>query len=118
MARLDFNQLNTPVLDMTMADEEKTRITVTTPTEGLVEALEAMMPQANAIFAENNPDMLDACYDLAARVMSCNRQGIQVSIDDLKKKYWPTDRVANQVHLLTFFKAYMDYIEEIKNAKN
>lgn len=118
MARLDFNQLTQPVLDLTMSDEEKTNITVTTPTEGLVEELDKMRENVTTIFAEDNPGAIDACYDLAARVMSCNRQGIQVSVDDLKTKYWPTDKMVNQLHLLAFFKAYNDFIEELEHGKN
>ena len=118
MARLNFNQLIAPVLELEMADEAHTLITVTTPSEGLVEEVEKMASHASTIFSEDNPDMLDACYDLAARVMSCNKEGLQVSVEDLKTKYWPADRVANQLHLLAFLKAYMDFIEEIKSAKN
>lgn len=118
MARLDFNALTRPVLDLVMMDEAKTAITVTTPTEGLVEELEKMLPNANTIFAADNPDSIDACYDLAARVISCNRQGIAVTVDELKNKYWPKDKMANQLYLLTFFKAYVDYIDELKNEKN
>lgn len=118
MARLDFNQLNQPVLDLRMTDEAKTVITVTTPTEGLVEELEAIRANVSTIFAADNPDSIDACYDLAARIMSCNREGIKVSVDDLKNKYWPKDKMANHLHLLAFLKVYVDYIEEIKNEKN
>jgi hypothetical protein len=77
-----------------------------------------MRANVSTIFAADNPDSMDACYDLAARVMSCNRQGISVTVDDLKNKYWPKDKVANQLYLLTFFKAYVDFIEELKQAKN
>ena len=118
MAKLNFNQLLAPVLELEMADEAHTLITVTTPSEGIVEELEAMRAQAATIFSEDNPDVLNACYDLAARIISCNRQGLQVSVEDLKTKYWPADRMVNQVHLLAFFKAYLEFIEEIKNAKN
>lgn len=118
MARLNFNTLMLPVLELEMSDEAKTEITVTTPTEGLVEELEKMLPNASTIFAADNPDSIDACYDLAARVISCNRQGIQVSVDDLKTKYWPKDKQTNQLYLLAFFKAYVDYIDELKNEKN
>lgn len=118
MARLDFNQLTQPVLDLVMMDEEKTAITVTTPTEGLIEELEAMRSNVSTIFAADNPDSIAACYDLAARVISCNRQGINVTVDDLKNKYWPKDKMTNQIYLLAFFKAYIDYIKEIENEKN
>lgn len=118
MAKLDFNALTAPVLDLTMADEDHTKITVTTPTEGLVEELEAMRERASDIFSAENPESIDACYNLAARVISCNRQGLQVSVEDLKTKYWPKERMANQLYLLAFFKAYNEYIEEIKQEKN
>lgn len=118
MARLDFNQLIQPTLDLTMSDEDKTDITVTIPTEGLVEELEKMRENVTTIFAKENPDAIDACYDLAARIISCNRQGIQVSVDDLKNKYWPTDKKVNQLHLLAFFKAYNDFIKELEHEKN
>jgi hypothetical protein len=118
MAKLDFRTLSMPTLELDMVDKDNTHITVTTPTEELVEEMEEMRENVSTIFAADNPDAIDACYDLAARVISCNRQGIQVSIDDLKSKYWPTDKAVNQLHLLAFFKAYVDFINEIKNEKN
>lgn len=118
MAKLDFRTLTMPTLELDMVDEENTHITVTTPTEELVEELEKMREQVGTIFAEDNPDAVDACYDLAGRVISCNRQGITVSGDDLKTKYWPADKRHNQLHLLAFFKAYIDFIEEIEHEKN
>ena len=118
MAKLDFRTLTMPTLELDMVDEDNTHITVTTPTEELVEELEAMRSNVSTLFAADNPDSTDACYDLAARVMSCNRQGISVTADDLKNKYWPKDKRHNQLHLLAFFKAYLDFIEEIQNEKN
>lgn len=118
MAKLDFRTLTMPTLELDMVDEDNTHITVTIPTEGIIEELGKMRENVTTIFSEANPGAIDACYDLAARVISCNRQGIQVSVDDLKNKYWPTDEKVNQLHLLAFFKAYIGFINEIENEKN
>lgn len=118
MAKLDFNQINRPVLELTMMDKERTVITVTTPTEGLVEELQTTLPELQKIFAPGDQGTVDAAYDLASRLISCNKQGLQVSADDLRSKYWPADRLTNLENLVFFFSAYTDFIEEINNAKN
>lgn len=118
MAKLNFKTLIMPTLDLEMSDENDTFIQVTTPTEGLVEELEQMRENVTTIFGEANPNAIDACYDLAARLISCNRQGLQVSVDELKTKYWPKNKEFNQIHLLAFFKSYTEYVDELKNLKN
>lgn len=118
MARLDFNSINRPVLELTMMDEAKTIITVTSPTEGLVEELEATLPELQKVLAASDQGALDAAYDLAARVMSCNKQGLTVTVEDLRGKFWPKDRMRNLENLVFFFGAYMEFISEINSAKN
>lgn len=118
MAKLDFNQINRPVLELTMMDKERTVITVTTPTEGLVEELQNTLPELQKIFAPGDQGTVDAAYDLAARLISCNKQGLQVSVDDLRSKYWPVDRLANMENLVFFYQAYTGFVAEINNEKN
>ena len=118
MAKLNFNTIRRPVLELTMMDEAKTDITVTTPNEGLVEELEATLPELKAVLAPGDSGAIDAAYDLAARLISCNKENLQVTADDLRGKYWPKDRRANMENLVFFFSAYMDFISEINNAKN
>ena len=118
MAKLDFNKINRPVLELTMMDEAQTVLHVTSPSEGLVEDLEAMLPELEQVFAPGNEGTVDASYDLAAKLMSCNKQGVTVTPDDLRTKYWPKDRLTNMENLVFFIGAYMDFLEEIKNAKN
>ena len=118
MAKLDFNKINRPVLELTMEDEAQTNITVETPSEGLVEELEAMIPELDTIFSPDNPKSVDAAYDLAARLMSCNQEGVTVTADDLRTKYWRKNTIHNQLALMSFIGAYMDFLQEIKNAKN
>lgn len=118
MKMLDFNALNRPTLPMCMCDEAKTVITVTTPSEILVEELEATLPELKRIVAGKDNEAVALCYDLAARLISCNHEGLQVTADDLRTKYWPAEKYANMLYLIAFFNAYLDYIAEINNAKN
>ena len=118
MKMLDFNALNRPVLPMCMCDEAKTVITVTTPSEILVEELETTLPELKRIVAGKDDEAVAMCYDLAARLISCNREGLTVTVDDLRGKYWPTEKYTNMLYLVAFFNTYLDYIAEINNAKN
>ena len=115
---LDFNRLNRPLLPLVMCDEAKTTIRVTTPREALVEELQEMLPEMEGVLSGGDQDAVDLCYDLAARLISCNTSGLEVSVDDLRDKYWPEERIVNQLHLVAFFNAYMDFIQEINHAKN
>lgn len=118
MKMLDFNALNRPVLPVCMCDEAKTVITVTTPSEILIEELEATLPELQRIVGGKNAEAVACCYDLAARLISCNREGLTVTADDLRTKYWPAEKVVNMMYLVAFYNAYLDYIAEINNAKN
>ena len=110
---LDLNTVERPVLTLILQDENKTRIDVTTPTESLVEELRQIAPQLSASL--ENHDNMDARtpYDLAARLISCNRQGLQVTAEDLGGKYR-----MNLESMLIFYGAYVDFIDEITKAKN
>lgn len=110
---LDLNTVERPVLQLIMQDDERTRIDVSTPTESLVEELRQLAPQLNKII--KNPDKMDsrAPYDLAARLINCNRSFITVTPEELSGKYR-----MNLESLLIFFGAYIDFIDEITKAKN
>lgn len=115
---LDFNKLNRPVLPLVMADKDKTAIKVSTPPEELVEELEATLPEMLEILQGEDQESVNLCYDMAARLISCNTSGLEVTVEDLKTKYWPKERIANQLSLLAFFGAYVDFIHELNNEKN
>lgn len=108
---LDFNALERPTLEITMKDTDRTKIRVTTPTERLYERL--LVASAELAHVKDAA-AIRATYDLAAELISCNLDGLIVTADELKDKYrltWDTD-------LIVFFSAYLDFIHEIKNAKN
>lgn len=111
--KLDFNTVTRPVLELTMMDDERTVINVTAPTEGLVEELTSIAPHLNEIKNSGDAESIAAIYDLTARVMSCNRSGVTVTADELRGKY-----KINLEALIIFFAAYIEFIDEITNAKN
>lgn len=110
---LDFNTLTRPTLQLIMQDEEHTKISVITPTEGLMEELGAALPELEKVLQNGDMTTVQACYDLAARLMSCNRSGIKVTTEDLRGKYQ-----INLEALIIFYNAYIDFIEEVTNQKN
>ncbi len=110
---LDFNVERLPVLTLVMRDDAQTRIDVTTPTEGMYEELRQISPQLTAAVKE--PDSLDAreTYDLAARLISCNQQGLRVTAEDLAGKYR-----FNLESLILFYGAYVRFVDEVTSIKN
>ena len=115
---LDFNKLSRPVLPMVLCDEAKTTIKVTTPREALIEELQDTLPELQRVMNGKDQEAVDLCYDLAARLISCNTTNLEVTAEELRTKYWPEDRIINQLYLVEFYSAYVDYIQEINNAKN
>lgn len=112
---LNFNTLKRPTLPLVMMDEAQTLIKVTSPSTALVEELQAVAPDLTEALnsADEDPAGIQAIYDLAARLMSHNLDGIPVTVDDLRNKY-----KLGLEELVFFYMAYVDFIEEIKTTKN
>lgn len=111
--KLDFNAWNVPVLELTMMDDTRTVLHVTSSSEKMMEELNEVVPHLTDIQKTPDADSIRAVYDLAARLMSYNRQGVTVTVDDLRGKY-----KMNLEYLILFFNVYIEYIQEISNAKN
>ena len=62
---------------------------------------------------ESDETGIPVIYDLAARLISCNTQGLAVSADDLRDKY-----KLNLEALVVFYNVYLDFINEAASAKN
>lgn len=110
---LDFNKLNRPVLQLVMQDDEKTVIKVTTPSVDLIEELQATLPELQNNLTTGDRSAIELCYDLAARLMSCNRSFVNVTAEDLREKYR-----MDLESIIVFYSAYLDFIGEIASAKN
>lgn len=110
---LNFRNFAQPTLPITMNDAEETLFTVTAPTVELVERLEANQAELLATFERGDRSSIAELWSLAADLISCNREGRQVTGDELKGKYGMTYDM-----LLAFFAAMAELIDEIESAKN
>ena len=61
----------------------------------------------------NDTEAGAAVYELAAKLLNCNLDGVTTNAEELAVKY-----EMNMEDLTMFFTVYMDFLEEIKNAKN
>lgn len=111
---LDLNnveQLHT--LELTLQDEKKTTLMVTIPTEALVQELDAQGPELTKVLKRGDKEGIDGAFDLAARLISCNRNDIEITGQQLRNEYGMKFET-----LIMFYSAYMDFIAEIRNLKN
>lgn len=113
MARiLDLTTVERPTLELILNDDAHTKLHLTLPTEGMVQELQGVGKQLGKA-QKGNTEGVAIAYDLTARLMSCNRDGVTVTVDDLRGKY----RFDLET-LFIFYGAYLEFINEIKNAKN
>lgn len=112
---LDFNALEKPTLELTMKDKARTVLHVLTPTEKLIEELQAAAPGITAAMEGKDAGMVAEVYGLAAKLISVNQEGIEVTADDLRD---PEKYGLGLEYLIIFFSAYLDFINEIAQAKN
>lgn len=110
---LDFNSYRRPTLLLRMKDENQTKIHVTTPTVELVEELRANLVELQTALTGQDAVASRAVYDLAAKLINCNLDGVETNAEELATKY-----EMNLEDMTMFFTVYMDFLEETKNAKN
>lgn len=111
---LDFRALQQPSMECILLDDANTVIHVTPPTHGEVKKLEAMRAELQAMKGRKvDNGMLHRVYDMIADLMSHNEERLRITGKELKLKYRLT-----LLHLLAFEQAYMEFIGEIKAAKN
>ncbi len=110
---LDLNTLQRSVFAITMCDEDKTELTLNPPTEGIMNELQALAPELEAILEKGDKAGTQASFELAATLLSCNNENIRIAPEELSSKY-----NFNYEILVIFFSEYLDFISEITNEKN
>lgn len=114
MARvLDLNTVKRPTLDLTLQDTERTTLRLTTPTEALVDELKNLTTEDLQKLQTGDREAVETIYSLAARLISCNRDFVEVTAEELRGKYRMDLETA-----AIFFVAYLDFITEVGNQKN
>ena len=114
MARvLDLNTVKRPTLELTLQDTERTTLRLTTPTEALVDELKNLSTEELQKLQTGDREAVETIYSLAARLISCNRDFVDVTAEELRGKYRMDLETA-----AIFFAAYLDFINEVGNQKN
>lgn len=106
---LDLNLYEQPTLELTMRDAEHTKIRVNIPDTDLVTELKAKEDRMRDLLTKGDVEGVAAAYDLVARIISYNEDGIAVTPDDLKNRY----RI-NLYCLMGIYRAYLDFIHDIE----
>lgn len=107
---LDFNELQSSILDITLRDEARTVVHLDLPNEALINELQNLDLEKMKTGAQ---EAVKGIYDLAARLINCNFDYFKTTGDELLRKYG-----MNLVLIMNFFSTYMDSITELSNAKN
>lgn len=110
---LDFNSVEVQTLDIVLRDEERTAFHLKYPTEGLVQELMRLSPMMHKVLEEGDPESLELTYDLVAKLINCNRDGIKVTGSELRTKYKMDFEL-----IVIFCNNYLDFINDLTNAKN
>lgn len=113
MNTLQFNRYRPPILPVELMDEQRTVLHVTPPTVDLQEELRARIGDLNALLNGNDDEKRQGLFDLAARLMSCNRNMRQITPEALRTAYG-----LDEEDLVVFYQVYADFLKEIENAKN
>jgi hypothetical protein len=113
MNTLNFNRYRPPILPIEMLDDERTVINVVPPTVDLQEELRACSTDLYALLNGGNDEQRTALWDLAARLISCNRNMRKVTPEQLQK-----DFRLDEEDLVVFYEAYVAFVTGIENAKN
>ena len=108
----NFNTIKKEFFTVTLPDEKKTSLMISTPTKEIMDDLQNLKNSLREDpDVESNTQVLDDLYETIARIMSRNKGGITVTKKDLEKILDVTD-------LIYFFNAYVSFIEEVANSKN
>jgi hypothetical protein len=113
MNTLNFNKYRPPILPVEMMDDAHTIINITPPTVDLQEELRARLPELTALLNGGDDDKRAGFFDLAARLMSCNRNMRKLTPELLRDTYR-----LDEEDLVVFFHAYADFLTGIEHAKN
>ena len=110
---LNFNNVKKRYLTVTLADEKQTTVMISAPTKRVLSALIGLKETMTEIEDTNNisEEILDELYSLTAEIMSHNKGGVKIQ-EELLEDIFDFDDI------MTFFDAYMDFVNEETAGKN
>lgn len=108
---LNFNNVKKQYLTVTLADEKKTTLMISTPTKAIMDDLVLLKSSIEAIEEdETNVETTNELYIACAKVMSRNKAGIKITPEYLATVFDFED-------VMIFFNAYMEFIDEVIGSK-
>ena len=113
MSTLNFSRYRPPIMEVELLDKNRTVIHITPPTVDLQEELRASQDDLSALLTGGDEEKRKALFDLAARLMSCNRNWLKITPEQLQKKY-----NIDVEDLVIFYEQYVEFITRIEHAKN
>lgn len=104
-----------PTMTLVLPDEAGTTVHLCAPTLELVEELRGGSQALFAVLRGENgsAETSRAVYELAAKFINCNTDLFETTAEELAQRY-----SVSLEHLQKFFPDYVDFLDEIKNAKN
>lgn len=111
MRKFDFNAIDAPKMEITLKTGDM--LTLEIPSVSLIEHLKDSTKRLSRTITEKNLGELKRYYELAAELLSCNAEGIPITADNLETK-----QNFGIEHLVAFFTAYLEFVNEAGNAKN
>ena len=109
----NFNSLQRPVLEVTLPDENNTKIRVTTPTEEVVTKFIGVSRELPELMKKPDGAIIRELFSIYADVLSCNLEGMTFTAETLRDNY-----NLKLEDLILFNPVYLEFLDEIKNAKN
>lgn len=110
---LDFNRYRPPILPVKMMDDQHTVLHLVPPTVDLLEELRARQSELVELLTKEDDDMVTGLFELAAKLMSCNRNMKKITPDQIRTTY-----KLDEEDLVVFYEQYADFLKEIERAKN
>lgn len=105
----DFNKVKPKTMTVTLSDKEKTTLLVMTPNKALKDELVSLYENIND---SDEDEISEALYDVSAKIMSRNKQGIVITVEKLKELYEDVETI------MAFLEAYSGFVGELTNSKN
>lgn len=120
---LDLNNFEIPTMELVFPGADRTTLHVTAPSEALIDEMKSWAKTDLGNLTKGDRESVELSYDLTARLLSCNLEGVELTAATLREKIAETD-VCKKHHvdplwvLVRIVKTYMEFIQELEHEKN
>lgn len=108
---LNFNTMKKQYLTVTLPDEKKTTIMVSTPTKSTMTELIELGDRLSELDQVDNLEIIDSLYDFCARLLSVNKARIEINKEYLEDIFDIED-------IVVLFKTYTEFVNGVYKTKN